>query len=104
MKTVVHAFTDGRDTPPRSAADDIAWLQGKLPRGVPIATVVGRYFAMDRDKRWDRVGKAYAALVDGEGTRFDDPVKAVRDSHTQRCTYEFVAPAIIGEDQGMAGS
>ena len=101
VKTVVHAFTDGRDTPPRSAADDIAWLQGKLPRGVPIATVVGRYFAMDRDKRWDRVGKAYAALVDGEGTRFDDPVKAVRDSYTHDVTDEFVAPAIIGEYEGM---
>ena len=101
VKTVVHALTDGRDTPPRSAADDIEWLQGKLPQGVPIATVIGRYFAMDRDKRWDRVAKAYAALVDGEGTRFDDPVKAVRDSYAHDVTDEFITPAIIGEYKGM---
>ncbi len=101
VKTVVHAFTDGRDTPPRSAADDIAWLQGKLPQGVPIATVIGRYYAMDRDKRWDRVGKAYAALVDGEGTRFGDPAKAVRDSYARDVTDEFITPAIIGEYKGM---
>ena len=101
VKTVVHALTDGRDTPPRSAADDIEWLQGKLPQGVPIATVIGRYFAMDRDKRWDRVSKAYAALVEGEGTRFDDPVKAVRDSYAHDVTDEFIPPAIIGEYKGM---
>src|SRR5262245_54934328 len=67
VPTVVHAFTDGRDTPPRSAADDIIWLKGALPAGVTIGTVIGRYFAMDRDKRWDRVAKAYAALADAEG-------------------------------------
>ena len=67
MRTVIHAFTDGRDTPPRSAADDVTWLRNALPRDVPIATVIGRYYAMDRDKRWDRVAKAYAALADGEG-------------------------------------
>jgi 2,3-bisphosphoglycerate-independent phosphoglycerate mutase len=101
VRTVVHTLTDGRDTPPRSAADDIAWLQGKLPRGVPIATVIGRYFAMDRDKRCDRVAKAYAALVDGDGTKFDDPVKAVRDSYTRDVTDEFITPAISGEYKGM---
>ena len=85
VKTVVHALTDGRDTPPRSAADDIAWLQGTLPQGVPIATVIGRYFAMDRDKRWDRVAKAYAALAEGDGTRFDDPVKADAGQLRARC-------------------
>ena len=101
VRTVVHALTDGRDTPPRSAADDIEWLQGKLPQGVPIATVIGRYFAMDRDKRWDRVAKAYAALVEGEGAKFDDPVKAVRDSYTHDVTDEFIPPAIIGDYKGM---
>src|SRR5271166_3105812 len=63
VETMVHAFTDGRDTPPRSAADDLAWLSSALPQGVPVATVIGRYYAMDRDKRWDRVAKAYAALA-----------------------------------------
>ena len=66
VKTVVHAFTDGRDTPPRSGADDIEWLLKALPQDVPIATVCGRYYAMDRDKRWDRVAKAYAALAEAE--------------------------------------
>src|SRR6266478_4188761 len=59
IPTVVHAFTDGRDTPPRSAGDDIARLIAALPPAVPVATVCGRYYAMDRDNRWDRVSKAY---------------------------------------------
>ena len=80
VKTLVHAFTDGRDTPPRSAADDMQWLRDALPPDVPIATVIGRYYAMDRDKRWDRVAKAYAALAEGEGAQFADPVTAVQDS------------------------
>ena len=68
----MHAFTDGRDTPPQSAADDIARLRAALPDGRPIATVIGRYFAMDRDKRWDRVAKAYAAIAEAEGARVAD--------------------------------
>jgi 2,3-bisphosphoglycerate-independent phosphoglycerate mutase len=101
VRTMVHAFTDGRDTPPRSAADDVTWLQEALPRDVPIATVIGRYYAMDRDKRWDRVAKAYAALAEGEGARFDDPAKAVRDSYAHDVTDEFVVPAVIGDYKGM---
>ena len=72
VKTLVHAFTDGRDTPPRSAADDMKWLRDALPPDVPVATVIGRYYAMDRDKRWDRVAKAYAALAEGEAAQFAD--------------------------------
>ena len=60
IRTVLHAFTDGRDTPPQSGRDDLARLAAALPKDVPIATVSGRYYAMDRDKRWDRVSKAYA--------------------------------------------
>ena len=101
VKTVVHAFTDGRDTPPRSAADDMQWLREALPRDVPIATVIGRYYAMDRDKRWDRVAKAYAALAEGEGARFDDPVKAVQDGYAHDVTDEFIVPAVIGDYKGM---
>src|SRR3954454_2764695 len=62
VPTVVHAFTDGRDTPPRSAGEDIARLLAALPASVPIATVSGRYYAMDRDNRWERVSKAYQAI------------------------------------------
>ncbi|HEY2618740.1 MAG TPA: 2,3-bisphosphoglycerate-independent phosphoglycerate mutase, partial [Acetobacteraceae bacterium] len=101
VQTVVHALTDGRDTPPRSAADDLKWLRGTLPREIPIATVIGRYYAMDRDKRWDRVAKAYAALAEGDGAKFNDPVKAVQDGYAHDITDEFIVPAVIGEYKGM---
>ncbi len=101
VRTVIHAFTDGRDTPPRSAVDDVTWLRNALPRDVPIGTVIGRYYAMDRDKRWDRVAKAYAALAEGEGARFDDPVKAVQDGYAHDVTDEFIVPAMIGDYKGM---
>jgi 2,3-bisphosphoglycerate-independent phosphoglycerate mutase len=101
VRTVVHAFTDGRDTPPRSAADDLMWLRGALPAEAPIGTVIGRYYAMDRDKRWDRVTKAYAALAEGDGARFDDPVKAVHDGYAHDVTDEFILPAVIGDYKGM---
>jgi 2,3-bisphosphoglycerate-independent phosphoglycerate mutase len=101
VKTVVHALTDGRDTPPRSAADDLKWLRGALPADVRIATVIGRYYAMDRDKRWDRVAKAYAALAEGEGAKFDDPIKAVQDAYAHDVTDEFIVPAVIGDYKGM---
>jgi 2,3-bisphosphoglycerate-independent phosphoglycerate mutase len=101
VKTLLHAFTDGRDTPPRSAADDMKWLRDALPPDVPVATVIGRYYAMDRDKRWDRVAKAYAALAEGEGAKFADPVTAVQDSYGHDVTDEFVLPAVIGDYKGM---
>ncbi|MEJ0018741.1 MAG: 2,3-bisphosphoglycerate-independent phosphoglycerate mutase [Acetobacteraceae bacterium] len=101
VPTVLHAFTDGRDTPPRSGADDIARLRAALPDDVPIGTVIGRYFAMDRDKRWDRVGKAYAALAEAEGVRVDDAVQAVKDAYAHDVTDEFVLPAVIGGYRGM---
>ena len=65
-----HAWTDGRDTPPRSGAGDLARLAGALPDGARIATVSGRYYAMDRDTRWERTEKAYRAIVEGEGAKF----------------------------------
>src|SRR6266851_2537209 len=81
VPAVVHAFTDGRDTPPRSAGEDIARLLAALPRSVAVATVCGRYYAMDRDKRWDRVAKAYRAIADAEGPRFPDAPAVVGDFH-----------------------
>jgi 2,3-bisphosphoglycerate-independent phosphoglycerate mutase len=101
VKTVVHALTDGRDTPPRSAVDDLARLQEALPAGASIGTVIGRYYAMDRDKRWDRVARAYAALAEGEGARFVDAAAAVRDAYAHDISDEFVVPAVIGDYQGM---
>ncbi|MGE0628672.1 MAG: 2,3-bisphosphoglycerate-independent phosphoglycerate mutase, partial [Hyphomicrobiaceae bacterium] len=95
VPTVVHALTDGRDTPPRAAGDYLAKLQADLPPTVKIATVIGRYYAMDRDKRWDRVAKAYAAMVDAEGARFPDAASAIADAHRSDVNDEFVLPAAI---------
>jgi 2,3-bisphosphoglycerate-independent phosphoglycerate mutase len=100
-KTVVHAFTDGRDTPPQSAAEDLARLQAALPAGVPIATVTGRYFAMDRDKRWDRVSQAYAAICDAEGAHVATPEAAIQAAYAAGKFDEFVPASVIGDYAGM---
>ena len=97
----MHAFTDGRDTPPQSGADDIAHLREALPDGVRIATVSGRYFAMDRDKRWDRVAKAYATLAEADAPRADDPVQAVKAAYAAEKYDEFIPPVVIGDYKGM---
>ncbi|MDZ7759739.1 MAG: 2,3-bisphosphoglycerate-independent phosphoglycerate mutase [Desulfovermiculus sp.] len=94
---VVHAFLDGRDTPPSSGADYIRRLQDRLQEiGVGrIGTVSGRYYAMDRDKRWERTALAYAALVQGQGRTSPDPVQAVEKAYARGETDEFVEPTII---------
>ena len=98
-RVFVHAFLDGRDTPPASGAGYLEKLQAFLRElGVgKIAVVSGRYYAMDRDKRWDRVEKAWRAMVLGEGAAAEDPVEAVRRSYAQNVTDEFVLPAVIHE-------
>ena len=96
-----HAFTDGRDTPPRSGAECIRALQAALPEAARIATVSGRYYAMDRDKRWDRVAKAYMALTDADGPGFADAPSAVDDAYGENVTDEFIVPAVIGGYRGM---
>jgi 2,3-bisphosphoglycerate-independent phosphoglycerate mutase len=101
IPTVLHAFTDGRDTPPRSAQQDVAYAVTALPPSVGIATVCGRYYAMDRDKRWDRVAKAYQAIVAADGPRFADARAVVANAYAQDVTDEFVVPAIIGDYRGM---
>ena len=101
VPTFVHAFTDGRDTPPRSAGEDIVRLLAALPRSVPIATVSGRYYAMDRDKRWDRVAKAYHAIVDAEGAHFADARAVIADAYAHEISDEFVVPAVVGDYRGM---
>jgi 2,3-bisphosphoglycerate-independent phosphoglycerate mutase len=101
IPTVVHAFTDGRDTPPRSAGEDIARLLAALPPSVPVGTVSGRYYAMDRDNRWERVSKAYNAIVSAEGPRFADAAAVVADSYAKDVSDEFVIPAVVGDYSGM---
>lgn len=92
----VHCFLDGRDVPPSSGKDFVVELQEKLAEiGVgKVATVMGRYYAMDRDNRWDRVEKAYAAMVYGEGEHADCPVCAVQNSYNNDVTDEFVVPTV----------
>ncbi len=97
----IHAFTDGRDTPPRSGAEDIRKLRAALPGGVRVATVSGRYYAMDRDKRWDRVSKAYLAITDAEGPHFADPLSVIDDAYSKGVTDEFVVPAAVNGYRGM---
>jgi 2,3-bisphosphoglycerate-independent phosphoglycerate mutase len=101
VPTVVHAFTDGRDTPPQSAGDDIKRLLAALPKSVPIATVSGRYYAMDRDKRWDRVEKAYNAIAGAEGPRFPDAPAVIADAYAHKKFDEFIVPAVVGDYHGM---
>ncbi|MBV8703237.1 MAG: 2,3-bisphosphoglycerate-independent phosphoglycerate mutase [Acetobacteraceae bacterium] len=101
VPAVVHAFTDGRDTPPRSGRDDLARLAAALPPAVRIATVSGRYYAMDRDKRWERVGRAWRALVEADAPRFPTAEAVMDDSYARDLTDEFVVPAVVGAYQGM---
>ena len=89
-RTWVDAFTDGRDVSPHAAAEDLALV----PSG-RLATIVGRYYAMDRDKRWDRTGLALAAMLQGVGEQSDDPVDAVQASYARGVTDEFIEPIIV---------
>lgn len=96
-KVYVHAFLDGRDVPPSSGKDYVAACVEEMKKiGVgQIATVMGRYYAMDRDNRWERVVKAYSAMVYGEGINCADPVEAVANSYAEGVTDEFVVPTVI---------
>ncbi len=102
-RVFVHCFLDGRDTPPSSAAKYLAAMQDKCREiGVgEIATVVGRYYAMDRDKRWERTERAYKMLVQGEGQRTSDPIAAIRKSYEQNVTDEFVEPIVVIRENGQ---
>lgn len=99
-KVYFHAFLDGRDTPPASAADYMQQMVDKMAEiGVgEVATVSGRYYAMDRDTNWDRTEKAYVALTKGEGVKATDPVQAIKDSYAQDVTDEFMLPTVIEKD------
>ncbi len=101
VPTLVHAITDGRDTPPQSAAEDIDRLLAALPKSVAIATVCGRYYAMDRDQRWERVEKACNAMVEADGPRFPDAPAVIADSYANQKFDEFIVPAVVGDYRGM---
>ncbi|WP_058486211.1 2,3-bisphosphoglycerate-independent phosphoglycerate mutase [Defluviitalea phaphyphila] len=99
-KVYIHTFLDGRDTPPASGKDYMQELQNKIDEiGVgEIVSVMGRYYAMDRDNRWERVKLAYDAMVLGSGEKCDDPVKAVQLSYDKEIYDEFVVPTVITKD------
>ena len=99
-KVYVHAFLDGRDTPPASGKEFIEELEKKMKEiGVgKIASLSGRYYAMDRDNNWDRVQKAYDSLTKGEGVQAEDAVKAMEDFYAKDVTDEFVLPTVITEN------
>jgi len=119
----IHAFLDGRDTPPQSALEYVRrfekdvemWRTGDVEKKkstnphiptspyphIQIATVSGRYYAMDRDKRWERVEKAYATLAAGEGAHFATAEDAIRKNYEQNITDEFIVPCVVGNYKGM---
>ncbi|WP_297368863.1 2,3-bisphosphoglycerate-independent phosphoglycerate mutase [Acidocella sp.] len=101
LKVIVHAFTDGRDTPPQSAIDFVTAFDAALGQTATIGTLVGRYYAMDRDKRWERVQLAYELLVNGQGEAFPSARKAIQASYAANVHDEFIKPAIIGAYRGM---
>ena len=102
VPVTIHAITDGRDVAPDSSDRFVADLIARLPDGATIATVIGRYFAMDRDNRWDRVETAYDAMVRGVGPGAEDAPSAIRAALADGKTDEFIPATVIGDFSGMA--
>src|SRR6516164_7503485 len=104
-RVFVHAFMDGRDTLPTNGAGYLEQLQQKMREynSGKIASVNGRYYAMDRDRRWERIAKAYNAMVfgDGEARRYTEAVQGVKDSYNQGVTDEFVVPFVCSDRHGQ---
>ncbi|MBT0957436.1 2,3-bisphosphoglycerate-independent phosphoglycerate mutase [Alphaproteobacteria bacterium KMM 3653] len=103
VPVALHAITDGRDVAPKSADTFMADLQDRLPEGCKVVTVTGRYFAMDRDNRWDRVERAYRAMVQGQGEAATSAEEAVQMAFDRGETDEFIAPTVIDGYGGMQG-
>ena len=104
-KVFIHAFMDGRDTDPRSGAGFLREVQEHCANSAGvIASVIGRYYAMDRDKRWERLKEAYNLLVYGEGKHADDMVKAVEESYAEGVTDEFIKPIVNDRVDGRIGA
>ena len=103
IDVAIHGFTDGRDTPPDSAKGFVAELEKEIAdlSHVKIATLGGRYYGMDRDNRWDRITKAYEAIVNAQGARFATTDEAIDASYANKVFDEFMVPCVIGDYQGM---
>ena len=101
VPVAIHAITDGRDVAPSSAAEFMAELEAKLPTAAKIVTVIGRYYAMDRDNRWDRVKTAYDAMIEGAGAAAADPQAAIAAAYADGKTDEFIPATVIGDYAGV---
>lgn len=101
LPVMVHVITDGRDVAPTSAPGQVAALEGALPPGARVVTVTGRYYAMDRDTRWERVEQAFRAMVQGQGARADSAAAAIAAGHAAGQTDEFLPATVIGGYRGM---
>ena len=103
IKTFVHAFLDGRDTPPQSAVDFVAEFEKSIANmaHVKLATIEGRFYAMDRDKRWDRIELAYNNMAFAEGKKYASSDEAIKASYAAGVNDEFVVPCVVGDYQGM---
>ena len=99
----LHLFSDGRDVEIKTSVNEMKDLMKYLPKNVRIATLVGRYYAMDRDSRWDRTQKAYEAIANGAGKSYSDPLEAIKDSHDSGITDEFIEPVVFGQYAGING-
>ena len=102
VKVFIHIITDGRDVNHKSSCDQVAEIQAALPAGAKIATVTGRYYAMDRDNRWKRIQKATDAIIHAEGLHANSAEKAIGNGYAQGITDEFLQAAVIGDYPGMA--
>ncbi len=102
-KVYLHLILDGRDTSPTGGIDYVKQLQASIKdTNIQIATIIGRYYAMDRDKRWERIKLAYDLLVKGEGSAATDPIRAIQDSYDAGKTDEFVLPIVMTDDRAKA--
>ncbi len=101
VPVVLHAVTDGRDVAPRSAEGFVEYLMAGLPEGATVGTLTGRYYAMDRDNRWPRVQRAYAAMVHAQGEQAETVEQALSDARARDQSDEFIEPVVIGAYAGM---
>lgn len=103
IPVLIHGFTDGRDVPPKSAKEFVEKFEADIAKldNVSLATISGRYYAMDRDNRWDRVIKAHVAISDAKGLRSENALAAINNAYNAELTDEFIEPTIIGSYAGM---
>ena len=101
IPVAIHAITDGRDVAPKSAEGYAETLAANMPENAFVATVMGRFYALDRDNRWERVQRAYQAMIAGKGAECDDPITAIRQAYDKDQTDEFIDPTVIASYEGV---